>query len=144
MPLLLGGRTWGHWTFVRGIDSDGNLLLGNPAPSWKFVGQTMDRAEFNRLGAWTLVWIDLGGTEPEEDPVRIQQLEIELSQVKAQLQDSQNGAADLVTGLAHIADVIVPELARADTSAARRAELAGVARNIREGLAGPSPVPASG
>ena len=138
MPVMLGGRRWYHWTFVRGVDAEGNLVLGNPAPSWKQVGQTMSRDEFDRWGVWTMVWIDV---DQEEDPVRIEQLEVQISQLEAQIQLNNSRIEGLAIGLAHVVDVIVPELAKSSTSAARRKELGEVAKGIRVQFVG-EPIPA--
>jgi hypothetical protein len=53
-PLLLGGRGWYHWTGCRGFDGT-RLLLANPAPGWKGVGQTLTREQFEYLGPFSLV-----------------------------------------------------------------------------------------
>lgn len=142
MPVLLGGRRWNHWTFVRGVDENGNLSLGNPAPRWRTVGNSMDRNEFADLGAWTMVWIDLASAPAEEDPVQIAQLQAQLSDLQSQVEALNSQVEGLTTGLAHVADVIVPELANAETPADRRAELARSAGAIREQFIGPPPVPA--
>ena len=55
-PVLIGGRNWNHWSAVRGYDeAQGVLLLANPAGNWKDVGQSMTRAEFDRLGDFSMV-----------------------------------------------------------------------------------------
>ena len=136
MPVLLGGLTWGHWSFVRGVEA-GRLSLGNPAPNHMGVDQLMNRDQFARLGLWTIVWIDLVGAPRQEDPVRIQQLELEVEGLKGQVQEKQEGIDSLVVGLAHVADKLVPELADPTTSAARRTELLDAVKNIRETLVGP-------
>ncbi len=139
MPVLLGGQRWNHWTFVRGIDTDGSLLLGNPAPRWRGVGNSMDRDEFNNLGAWTMVWVETDGAASTEDPVRIEQLELQVSDLQQQLQKLTEQMDGLGAGLAHVVDVVVPELADPATAADRRAELAGAAGAIREQFLGPAP-----
>jgi len=55
-PLLLGGRSWCHWTAVTGTDGVG-LQLANPAPTWFGVGDWLERVEFDRLGSWSAVWL---------------------------------------------------------------------------------------
>ena len=55
-PLLIGGRTWGHWSGVRGYDRDHDVLeLANPANLFKGVGQTMSRTQFAHLGPFSMV-----------------------------------------------------------------------------------------
>jgi hypothetical protein len=143
MPLLLGGRRWYHWTFVRGVDANGNLLLGNPAPRWKLVGQSMDREEFDRWGAWTMVWLDASDALlEEEDPVRIAQLEQQIAQLQVQIADANQRIEGLATGLAHVVDVIVPELANPQTSAPRRLELKALASSVRVQFLGEPAAPA--
>ncbi|HEY3058845.1 MAG TPA: hypothetical protein VGL99_07735 [Chloroflexota bacterium] len=142
MPVLLGGQRWNHWTFVRRIDDNGNLVLGNPAPTWRSVGTIMDRNEFANLGAWTMVWIELSSAPPEEDPVQISQLQSQINELQSQIQGLTGRVDGLTQGLAHVSDVIVPELAAAQTSDDRRAELARTVAAIREQFIGPAPVPA--
>jgi hypothetical protein len=82
-PGLIGGKSWGHWSGLRGYDPDHDvLLLANPAENWMGVGQTMSRDQFDRLGSFSLVRIthpDLIGVEspaptpptptpPKDDP----------------------------------------------------------------------------
>jgi hypothetical protein len=73
-PGLLGGRSWGHWSGLRGYDAaSGRLLLANPADGWKGVGQTMDRQQFAALGPFSLVRVlhpDL--LAPATDPLPAQ------------------------------------------------------------------------
>jgi len=130
MPVLLGGQAWNHWTFVRGY-ADGSLLLGNPAPRWKGVGQTMEPQEFTALGAWTMVWIEVDGPAPEENPVRIAQLELQLSDAQTQAQQLEVQIDGLTQGLAHIVDVLVPALADPSTSPEAREDLRRTAQSIR-------------
>ncbi len=60
-PVMLGGINWNHWTYVRGLRSDGMLVLENPSPGWGGIGNEL-RDSFGRLGdrngAMSLVWID--------------------------------------------------------------------------------------
>lgn len=71
-PILIGGRQWGHWTGVSGYDAARDLLLlANPADGWMGVGQTMNRAQFDALGPFSMVRVlhpDLIG-EPGLVPV---------------------------------------------------------------------------
>lgn len=55
-PILIGGRAWGHWSGVRGYDAARDLLLlANPSDGWMGVGQTMNRAQFDQLGPFSMV-----------------------------------------------------------------------------------------
>lgn len=70
-PTMIGGRGWNHWSGVRALRSDGQLRLANPADSWKGVGQSMSREQFDALGPFTAVWIDRAGAAapaPEPEP----------------------------------------------------------------------------
>jgi hypothetical protein len=66
-PLMMGGRTWYHWTGVRGFDGS-RLLLANPASGWMAVTQTMTREQFKYLGPFSMVRLTHpaaeGGTAP--------------------------------------------------------------------------------
>ena len=55
-PLAIGGIAYNHWTGVRGADGD-DLLLANPAPGWKSVGDRMSRDQFAVLGPFYAVWV---------------------------------------------------------------------------------------
>lgn len=56
-PLMIGGRTWGHWTAVRGFDG-ARLVLANPGGTGPRYGQqTLDRDQFHRLGPFSAVWM---------------------------------------------------------------------------------------
>lgn len=67
-PLLIGGRAWGHWSGLRGYNpATDALLLANPSDGWKSIGQAMTRADFDRLGPFSLVRLthpDLMTNEP--------------------------------------------------------------------------------
>lgn len=57
-PMLIGGRTWGHWSGLRGYDrAQDVLLLANPAEGWHGVGQMMNRQQFTDLGSFSAVRI---------------------------------------------------------------------------------------
>jgi hypothetical protein len=67
-PLLIGGRTWGHWSGVRGYDAARNvLLLANPAQGFKGIRQEMTPEQFTALGQFSLVRILIGGGNGEDD-----------------------------------------------------------------------------
>ena len=55
-PMALGGRAWYHWTAVRGINADGNLVLANPGGTGPRYGQqTLNRQQFEDLGWFSVV-----------------------------------------------------------------------------------------
>jgi hypothetical protein len=61
-PMLMGGRTWCHWTGVRVASplflstNDQVVALANPAPGWYGINQRMTRYDFGRVGAFSAVW----------------------------------------------------------------------------------------
>lgn len=61
-PMLMGGRSWCHWTGVRmgsdafGAGSADMILLANPAPGYMGVDQVLYRTDFNQLGPFSAVW----------------------------------------------------------------------------------------
>lgn len=70
-PLLIGGHHWGdsgHWSAVRRYDPDRDLLmLANPANGHAGVGQSMTRAQFQRLGPFSLVRILIAQSTGDDD-----------------------------------------------------------------------------
>jgi multidrug resistance efflux pump len=87
-----------------------------------------------------MVWIEVASALAEEDPVQIAQLQAQITELQSQVQTLNGQLEGLTQGLAHVADVIVPELASAETPADRRAELSRTAGAIREQFIGPPPV----
>lgn len=61
-PMVIGGRSWGHWVAVRmgssaaGFAGGELLVLMNPAPGYMAVGQTLDESDFDQLGDFSAVW----------------------------------------------------------------------------------------
>lgn len=61
-PLLMGGRSWCHWTAVRmgtlaAQRPDLEILaLMNPAEGYMDVSQTLVPAQFDALGPFSAVW----------------------------------------------------------------------------------------
>jgi hypothetical protein len=64
IPVLIGGRAWNHWVYVRGVESDGTLILANPAGKWMGIGSEL-LDSFTRLGPFSMVWIPV----PDPGPV---------------------------------------------------------------------------
>lgn len=50
-PLQLNGARWYHHTGARTV-GPGSILLANPAPNWKGVGQSLSAAEASSWGSW--------------------------------------------------------------------------------------------
>jgi len=95
--LMLGGRSWNHWTGVRGY-RDGAVLLANPAGSWKGVGQEMTRDEFDALGSWTAIVPRL--------PIADDAPPGELADVRRRLNDAVSALGYASGDLADAADAI--------------------------------------
>jgi hypothetical protein len=61
-PMVIGGRSWGHWVAVRmGTVAAGRpdlqlLALMNPAPGYLGVDQVLEPDDFERLGPFSAVW----------------------------------------------------------------------------------------
>lgn len=65
MAVGIGGRSWYHWSAVRGYDEGRDvLLLANSANGWQGVYQEMTRGQFANLGAMAMVWMDFGQMPP--------------------------------------------------------------------------------
>jgi hypothetical protein len=90
-PMLIGGRAWNHWSGLWGYDPGQDvLLLANPAPGWKGVGQTMGRQQFAALGTFSMVRVlhpDLLGaiTVPPPRPQPSLPTRAEMEHVRAQI-----------------------------------------------------------
>lgn len=61
-PVMIGGKAWNHWSYVRGVESDGTLILENPSPGWAGIYDRL-RDSIARLGDQdghvSMVWIDV-------------------------------------------------------------------------------------
>jgi hypothetical protein len=69
MAVGIGGRGWNHWVAVRGYDASRDvILLANSAPGYRSVWQELDRGAFNRLGSFSMVWMDFGQIDPNVPP----------------------------------------------------------------------------
>lgn len=55
-PGAMSGGAWYHWVGVRGT-SDGNLWIANSAPGYMGVYDILSRADFNRLGPFSCIWL---------------------------------------------------------------------------------------
>lgn len=110
-PVLLGGRTWNHWTMVNGVESDGTLILENPSPGFGGIRDQL-RDSFNRLGPMTMVWLDVppAPVKPERTPAEL---------------------ANMVGNAYNENGVVVPALAAAKASSSW-AEVESVIKWLRE------------
>jgi hypothetical protein len=55
-PALMSGAAWYHWVGVRGVQGN-NLWIANSAPGYKGIWDTLSRADFQRLGGFSVVWL---------------------------------------------------------------------------------------
>lgn len=52
----LSGAAWYHWVALRGV-SGPDLWIANSAPGYQGVWDVLSRADFNRLGGFSVVWL---------------------------------------------------------------------------------------
>jgi hypothetical protein len=53
---MMSGGNWYHWTALRGT-SGSNLWIANSAPGYCGVWDILSRADFDRLGSFSVVWL---------------------------------------------------------------------------------------
>ncbi len=66
MPIAIGSGSLYHWVAVADVVGE-SLLLANPAPGYKGVGDTMTEAEFDKWAPWACVWIAVEEAEDDVD-----------------------------------------------------------------------------
>lgn len=93
-PIALGGRAWGHWTAVRRANEDGTLALANPAPTWQGVGDTMDRAEWDRWGPFSAVWVNAQAAAPAPPPPPTDPRDTRIAELEAALAEANRALAE--------------------------------------------------
>jgi hypothetical protein len=54
---MMSGGNWYHWVGIRGV-SGPNLLVANSAPGYKGIWDVLSRSDFNRLGGFSVVWLE--------------------------------------------------------------------------------------
>lgn len=54
---MMSGGAWYHWVAIRGKQGE-NLWIANSAPGYKGIYDSLSRADFNRLGPFSCVWLD--------------------------------------------------------------------------------------
>jgi len=52
----MSGARWYHWVGIRGVQGD-NLWVANSAPGYKGIYDIVSRADFERLGGFSVVWL---------------------------------------------------------------------------------------
>ena len=53
---LMSGAAWFHWVALRGVQGS-NLWIANSAPGYKGIWDTLSRADYERLGGFSVVWL---------------------------------------------------------------------------------------
>jgi len=53
---LMSGAAWYHWVALRGVSGE-DLWIANSAPGYKGIYDILSRADFNRLGGFSVVWL---------------------------------------------------------------------------------------
>jgi len=142
-PICLSIDGHNQWLFVRSRVDEDTLGIGNSAPGYLGVDQTLTRWQWAQIGGGAAaVHIDV----PEgEDPSVIAALQarlVELSGINQELarevQERDQRLIRVSEGLAHVTDDIVPAIVTSPNEEVRRA-LAEEAYEIRETRVGPRP-----
>jgi hypothetical protein len=55
-PGCASGGAWYHWVGIRGV-SGSDLAIANSAPGYMGVWSTLSRADWNRLGPFSCIWV---------------------------------------------------------------------------------------
>jgi len=53
---MMSGAAWYHWVALRGVQGDA-IWIANSAPGYKGVWDILTRADFDRLGGFSVVWL---------------------------------------------------------------------------------------
>ncbi|HYW86164.1 MAG TPA: hypothetical protein VFB50_00230 [Chloroflexota bacterium] len=53
---MISGAAWYHWTALRGVQGD-TIWIANSAPGYKSVWNNLGRADWDRLGGFSCVWL---------------------------------------------------------------------------------------
>jgi len=126
-PIAIGSGSLYHWVAVRDVAGD-TLLLANPAPNYRGLGDTMTEAQFHQWAPWACVWI---AVEEAEDVGRIEELEQQVAD------DATLIGVLKAAGAAAQADIekalIVPNLPKAAREALEHGALPAAATVARGG-----------
>ena len=55
-PGMMSGAAWYHWVGIRGTSGE-DLWIANSAPGYMGVWDFLSRADFERLGGFSVVWL---------------------------------------------------------------------------------------
>ena len=53
---LMSGAQWYHWVAIRGVQG-ATIWIANSAPGYKGIYDNLSRADFDRLGGFSVVWL---------------------------------------------------------------------------------------
>lgn len=53
---MMSGGAWYHWVAIRGVQN-GNIWIANSAPGYMGIWDSLSRADFQRLGPFSVVWV---------------------------------------------------------------------------------------
>ena len=53
----MSGQAYYHWVALRGVQGS-NIWIANSAPGYRGAWDTLSRADFNRLGPFSVVWLN--------------------------------------------------------------------------------------
>jgi hypothetical protein len=99
-PMMIGGRSWNHWSGVRRM-KDGGLELANPSPNWREVGNLLDRAEFDRWGSWSYITVSDGSEAPSQPPAADPR-DARIAELEAALAAEREKNAGLISTLGYV------------------------------------------
>jgi hypothetical protein len=105
-PVLVGGHDWNHWTGVRRYDpSTGTLALANPSAGWMDIGQSLGRADWDRLGPFSMIvitWTDPAGPPAPPPLPDVATLQARISDLEGQVAALSQQRDGLVSTLGYI------------------------------------------
>jgi hypothetical protein len=55
---MMSGGCWYHWVAIRGQDGN-NIWIANSAPGYRGVWDSLSLEEFQRLGPFSVVWLEV-------------------------------------------------------------------------------------
>jgi len=55
-PGMMSGASWYHWVGIRGVQGS-TIWVANSAPGYKGIWDNVSREDFERLGAFSVVWL---------------------------------------------------------------------------------------
>jgi hypothetical protein len=53
---MISGAEWYHWTALRGVQGE-TIWIANSAPGYQSVWNNLSRADWDRLGGFSCVWL---------------------------------------------------------------------------------------